>query len=79
MGPGSQEVCLIVIWGAEGAHKDPEVEKSSSELEEELRDHGSSGILMDNGLKTRQWPDQVDLDFTVKDSGSSGRLGSSVG
>lgn len=65
----------MVIWGAEGAHKDPEVEKSSSEFEEELRDHGFSSILMDNALKTRQWPDQVDLqvdlDFTVKDSGSS--------
>lgn len=67
----------MVIWGAEGAHKDPEVEKSSSEFEEELRDHGFSSILMDNALKTRQWPDQVGFyrlcrwTWILQDSGSS--------
>lgn len=46
----------------EGAHKDPEVEKTSSEFEEELGDRGgSSGIPMDYGLKTRQQSDQVEF------------------
>lgn len=50
MGPGSQGVCLMMVWGAEGAPKDPEVGETSSEFEEDVGDlGGSSGTLMADG------------------------------